>query len=89
MAKSINGGNYFTEERFNEVIKALESGETITIYIDCIGHTRAEVEEWHYKTALEKKYGEKLIEGRDKYGSATFQLAGVKKPRAKRKKKGE
>lgn len=42
MAKSINGGNYFTEERFNEVIKTLESGETITIYIDCIGHTRAE-----------------------------------------------
>ena len=40
MEKTINCGNDFHEERFNEVCEALEQGETVEIYISCIGHTR-------------------------------------------------
>lgn len=89
MAKSINGKNYYNEESFNQMVEALEAGEVISIYIDCIGHTRAEIEEWHYKTALQNKYGDRLIRGMDKYGSATYKLEGVKKTRKPRRKKGE
>ena len=89
MTNTINGSNYFQEERLKEMMQALEAGEEISIYIDCIGHTRAEVEEWHYKTALQKKYGDMLIIGMDKYGSTTYKLEGVKKARKPRRKKGE
>lgn len=94
--KTINGNNYFNEEGLKRMIDALEQGEEITIYIDCIGFTRAEIAEWHYKQALREKYGDKLIEGKDKFGSATFQLAGIvkdcagiKPKRKARRKKGE
>lgn len=89
MAKYINGHNYFNEESFNEAVKALEDGEEIEIGISCIGHTRAEIEGWHYKTALQNKYGDRLIRGMDKYGSTTYKLEGVKKARKPRRKKGE
>ena len=89
MMKTINGKNYYNEESFNQMVEALEAGEEISIYIDCIGHTRAEVEEWHYKTALQKKYGDMLIISNNKYGEATYKLEGVKKARKPRRKKGE
>lgn len=92
MTKTINGSNYFQEERLKEMMQALEAGEVISIYIDCIGHTRAEVEEWHYKTALQKKYGDMLIISNNKYGEPTYKLAsvtscgGIKRKRGRRKK---
>lgn len=59
--KTINGTNQYNTKSFNEMCEALESGETIGIYIDCIGHTRAEMEEFNYARELKNKYGDKLL----------------------------
>lgn len=57
----INGGNYYHEKAFFEVCKALEQGNTVDMYIDCIGHTRNNMEQEAYKESLLEKYGDKLI----------------------------
>ena len=56
----IDGGNYFHEKAFNEICEALEQGETVEVYIDCIGHTRNNNEQEAYKEALFKKYQDRL-----------------------------
>lgn len=58
--RTINGQNYFNEKSFNEVCTALENGETASIYVDCIGHTRNNNEQEVYREALEKKYQDRL-----------------------------
>ena len=60
MTKIINGGNYFHEKAFNEICEALEKGEAVEVYIDCIGHTRNNNEQEAYKEALTEKYGSRL-----------------------------
>ena len=56
----VNGKNYFNEKSFAEMCERLENGETIGIYIDCIGHTRAQNETAAYVRALKERYGDKL-----------------------------
>ena len=56
----INCTNSYNEKSFNEVCEALEQGETVRVGIDCIGHTRNNIEQENYKEHLEKKYGDKL-----------------------------
>ncbi len=58
--KFINCANDFYESRFNEVCAALEQGEKVKVYIDCIGHTRNNMAQEAYKEHLIKKYGDKL-----------------------------
>ena len=58
--KTINGGNYFHEKAFNEICEALEKGETVAVYIDCIGHTRNNNEQEAYLEALKEKYQNRL-----------------------------
>ncbi len=60
-AKLINCGNYFNEKSFKVVCEALENGEVVNVYIDCIGHTLNNYEQENYKKALVDKYGDKLI----------------------------
>lgn len=60
MSELVNGRNYFNEKSLEEMCKRLEAGETIGIYINCIGHTRNAYETARYEEALEKKYGERL-----------------------------
>lgn len=79
MAKTMNGRNYFNEENFNEMCEALESGEHISVYIDCIGFTRNNMEQDAYRKAFEKKYGQKLRvtwEGPDHCYSYSYKLVG-------------
>lgn len=61
MSKLINGKNYFNEESLNEMIQRLETGETIGIYIDCIGHTRTAMETAAYVKALKNHFGDRLV----------------------------
>lgn len=61
MSKLVNGQNYFNEGSLNEMIELLEKGETIRIYIDCIGHTRTAIETSNYVNALEKRFGDRLL----------------------------
>ena len=56
----VSGSNYFNEERLNEMIQLLDKGEQISVGIECIGHTRNNMEQENYKRALEKHYGNKL-----------------------------
>ena len=58
--RHINCHNDFYESSFNEVCAALEQGEAVHIYIDCIGHTRNNWAQDSYKDHLVKKYGDKL-----------------------------
>ena len=60
MSKFIYGKNYFNETSFNEICEALERGETISVGIDCVGHTRNNNEQEAYKEALTEKYGNGL-----------------------------
>lgn len=64
-AKLIDCGNYFHEGRFKIVCEALESGEVVQVYIDCIGHTLNNHEQENYKKALLEKYGENLTIEKD------------------------
>lgn len=57
---TINGGNSFHEKAFNDICKELEQGESVKVFIDCIGHTRNNDEQEAYKEALVKKYGDRL-----------------------------
>ena len=58
--KTINGKNYFNKESLKEMIKELEKGNEIIIYISCMGHTRAIMEEYSYRRALEDIFKDDL-----------------------------
>lgn len=59
--KLINCGNYFQSKYFEEVCQALEQGDTVKVYISCIGHTRNNMTQEDYKAGLVKKYGDRLL----------------------------
>lgn len=61
-SKLVNCRNYFNEESFTELCNLLESGLTVSIYIDCIGYTRSHYESLRYHKALFDKYGDNLAE---------------------------
>lgn len=56
----VSGSNYFNNEDLNNMIKLLDERKTIEVGISCIGHTRNNMEQEHYKKALEEHYGDKL-----------------------------
>lgn len=58
--KTINGQNYFNKASFNEMCEALEKGESISVYIDVVGHTRNNYEQEAYREALTEKYKDRL-----------------------------
>lgn len=58
--KTINGGNYYNQPAFEKICEGLEKGDTVQVYIDCIGHTRNNDEQEAYKEALTEKYGDTL-----------------------------
>lgn len=61
----VNCKNYFNEESLAELEKILETGDGVGIYIDCIGHTRTEMETARYVHALRAKYGDRLAVSHD------------------------
>lgn len=73
-AKLINCTNYFNETGCERLSEALESGETVKIYIDCIGHTRSYYETEVYVEWLSKKYGERLVVDTNKYDEKVYSL---------------
>lgn len=58
--KVINGGNYFNEKAFNEICEELEKVQAVQVFIDCIGHTRNNMEQEAYREALVEKYQDRL-----------------------------
>ena len=72
--KLINCTNYFNEIGRQRLTEALEAGEKVIIYIDCIGHTRAYREGIIYEEWLKDKYGERLEVGRNSFGDTTYRL---------------
>lgn len=59
--KTIDCGNYYQSKHFGELCEALEQGEAVSVYIDCIGHTRNNYTQEEYRDQLIKKYGDNLI----------------------------
>lgn len=59
--KTIDCGNYYQSKHFEELCAALEQGESVSVYISCIGHTRNNYTQEEYKSQLLKKYGDDLI----------------------------
>ena len=56
----VSGSNCFQEKYLNKMIELLDAGKRIKVGIDCIGHTRNNMEQENYREALEKHYGNKL-----------------------------
>ena len=73
--------NHFNDESFDDACVFLEDGIKVHISIDCIGHTRNNMEQEVYREALIKKYGRKLnievVEGACSY-SYKYTLKEVK-----------
>ena len=59
-SKLINVSNDYYQEKFNVLCEELEKGTMVHIYVDCIGHTRAEWVEADYVQKLKQKYGDRL-----------------------------
>ena len=70
------------EKSFNDICSFLENGLKVRVGIDCIGHTRNNMEQENYRRALVKKYDRRLnvelIEGASSY-SYKYSLNGVEK----------
>lgn len=64
-AISVNVGNDFYQERMDELVKLLEEGERVWLYVLCIGHTRIEMVKGEYLGKLKEKYGDRLKEGKE------------------------
>ena len=58
--KTISGRNYYNETDFKTMCVALDAGERIEVYIDCIGHSTNNVEQENYRQAIVAKYGDKV-----------------------------
>ena len=72
--KLINCANYFCDIGKNNLINALEAGETVRIYIDCIGHTRAFMVGCEYESWLKEHYGKRLSIAKNSFGETTYSL---------------
>lgn len=59
--KLVNCGNDFYPMFFDNLCSALEKGQTVEVYVDCIGHTRNNWVQEVYKEKLVEKYGAKLL----------------------------
>lgn len=58
--KLVNCQNYFNMKSFKEVCQLLEAGETVEVYIDCIGHSRNNYEQEKYHDAIVGKYEDRV-----------------------------
>lgn len=56
----VSGSNYFNTKDLDQMKKLLEEGKTISVGIDCIGHTRNNMEQENYKEALMEFYKDRL-----------------------------
>lgn len=54
--------NDFYPKRMDELVKLLEQGEMVWIYVNCTGNTRAEIVKGMYLNELKKLFGERLKE---------------------------
>lgn len=70
----VNGKNYFNEKSLAEMIERLQQGRKITIYIDCIGHTRTAIETQNYEEALKEKFGDKLVKSKENHWEDYYYL---------------
>lgn len=67
-AKLINCGNDFYPRFFTQLCEALENGQIVQVYVDCIGHTRNNNVQEIYNEKLVEKYGDKLVAERSDGG---------------------
>lgn len=66
--------NYFNEVGCKRLKEAIETGDAVYIYIDCIGHTATMLETSRYVDWLRKTYGDKLVETKNEYGDNIYYL---------------
>lgn len=57
---TVNCTNYFNDVGKQRLAEALQDGKTVSIYIDCIGHTRSAYETREYIKWLHDYYGARL-----------------------------
>lgn len=58
--RTVNGWNAFYRERFEEMCAVLECGIVMSVYIDCIGHTRNNMTQEEYRRELVNQFGGRL-----------------------------
>ena len=66
--------NSFGETGCKRLSSALENGEAVGIYIDCIGHTRTIYETSRYVEWLKETYKERLVVDEDACWYTTYYL---------------
>lgn len=62
----VDVSNDFCQPRMDELVKLLNEGKGVGIYVNCIGHTRTQMVEGKYLNELEKKFGERLKKRMDR-----------------------
>ena len=79
--KLVNCGNDFYPQFFDTLCKELEAGESVAVYIDCIGHSMNNRLQEVYKEKLIEKYNDRLLytlsDGAHSY-SYSYKLADKK-----------
>jgi hypothetical protein len=71
----INVGNQFSKEVFeSQVVPALEAGKVIALFVNCIGHTRAEMTHYAFSNAIEQRFGKSVVYNGVRYPFPTYNL---------------
>lgn len=73
--KLINCTNCFHRIGKERLTEALEAGEKVRIYIECIGHTRAYYTTLEYEKWLREQYGERLVVEKNDFKETTYRLS--------------
>lgn len=71
--------NYFNNIGKERLRSALEAGDKVSICVDCIGYTRAEMVESEYSYWLHDVFGKRLIVFEHTLWGNAYQLEGGKK----------
>lgn len=70
--------NYFNDIGKERLRSALEAGDKVSICVDCIGHTRAEMVESEYAYWLHDVFGDSLVVFEHTLWGNAYQLKGGK-----------
>lgn len=69
---SVDVTNCYRDVKKDEVIALLKAGKVVSLYVDCIGHTRAEMVEAQYVNEMKKEVDLKI--GKDEWGDNCYYI---------------
>lgn len=70
----VNCTNYFNEIGVARLRDAIEAGQAVYLYIDCVGHTATARETAAYVNWLKETYGERLVVDKEMHWDTVYYL---------------